>query len=101
MSEPMAIDVKIPSVGESVSEGTIATWFKKEGDSVRAEEPLFELETEKATTEVAAPASGILHISVPEGRTVPIGTVVARVEAQSAASQPAPGGEKAKDAAAP
>jgi 2-oxoglutarate dehydrogenase E2 component (dihydrolipoamide succinyltransferase) len=96
----MAVDVKVPSVGESVSEGSIATWFKKDGDSVRAEEPLFELETEKATTEVASPASGVLHISVPQGQTVPIGTVVARVEAQ-AASPPVSAGKKADAGATP
>src|SRR5262249_25257443 len=56
---------------------------------------------EKATTEVASPASGVLHISVPQGQTVPIGTVVARVEAQPASPQPASAGKKVEAAAAP
>jgi 2-oxoglutarate dehydrogenase E2 component (dihydrolipoamide succinyltransferase) len=84
----MPIDIKIPIVGESITEGTVARWFKKEGDAVHAEEPLFELETEKATTEVPAPGAGVLHITVPEGNTVAIGSVVGRIDEQSQAQQP-------------
>jgi 2-oxoglutarate dehydrogenase E2 component (dihydrolipoamide succinyltransferase) len=84
----MPIDIKVPSVGESISEGTVARWFKKDGETVRAEEPLFELETEKATTEIAAPADGVLHITVPEGKTIPIGSVVGRIEEKQAKEQP-------------
>ncbi len=80
----MAVEIKVPSVGESISEGTIARWLKKDGAVVRAEEPLFELETDKATTEVAAPASGKLVIAVPEGKTVAVGSVVGRIEAVAA-----------------
>jgi 2-oxoglutarate dehydrogenase E2 component (dihydrolipoamide succinyltransferase) len=76
----MAIDIKVPSVGESISEGTVARWLKKDGDIVEADEPVFELETEKATTDVAAPASGRLSIKVAEGKTVPIGSVVGSIE---------------------
>jgi 2-oxoglutarate dehydrogenase E2 component (dihydrolipoamide succinyltransferase) len=85
----MPVEIKVPSVGESVIEGTVARWLKRDGDAVRAEEPLLELETEKATTEVAAPAAGTLRIAIPEGRTVPIGSVVGRIE-----EAPAPAAEK-------
>jgi 2-oxoglutarate dehydrogenase E2 component (dihydrolipoamide succinyltransferase) len=76
----MATDIKVPAVGESITEGTISRWLKRDGDSVRAEEPVFELETEKATIEVPAPESGIVRITVKEGQTVPIGSVVGRIE---------------------
>src|SRR5271166_963906 len=76
----MAVNIVVPSVGESITEGTIAQWLKKDGDAVRADEPVFELETEKATTSVAAPSSGRLVITVPQGQTVKIGQVVGRVE---------------------
>ncbi|HMC88766.1 MAG TPA: 2-oxo acid dehydrogenase subunit E2, partial [Gemmataceae bacterium] len=81
----MATEIKVPAVGESITEGTVARWLKKDGEAVRAEEPLFELETEKATTEIPAPVAGTLHITVPEGRTVPIGAVVGRIDEGAAA----------------
>src|SRR5947199_10859779 len=76
----MAVEIKVPSVGESISEGTLTRWLKKDGDAVRADEPVFELETEKATTSVGAPVAGSLKITVPEGQTVAIGAVVGRIE---------------------
>lgn len=76
----MVVAVKVPAVGESITEGTIARWLKKEGDWVQANEPLFELETEKATTTVPAPASGAVHLLFAEGQTVPIGAVVAQID---------------------
>ena len=76
----MATEIKVPSVGESITEGTISRWFKKDGEIARTGEPLFELETEKATTEVPAPAAGVVHIAVPEGQTVAVGATVARIE---------------------
>jgi 2-oxoglutarate dehydrogenase E2 component (dihydrolipoamide succinyltransferase) len=84
----MAVDIKVPSVGESITEGTIARWLKKNGDVVRADEPLFELETDKATGEVAAPAAGRLVITAREGQTVPVGAVVGRIEEGAAAPAP-------------
>jgi 2-oxoglutarate dehydrogenase E2 component (dihydrolipoamide succinyltransferase) len=86
----MSVDIKVPSVGESITEGTLSRWFKKDGDAVRAEEPLFELETEKATTEIAAPATGILHITTQEGQKLAIGSVVGRIEesAEGGGKQP-------------
>jgi 2-oxoglutarate dehydrogenase E2 component (dihydrolipoamide succinyltransferase) len=86
----MAVNIVVPSVGESITEGTIAQWLKKDGDTVSADEPVFELETEKATTPVPAPSSGRLVIAVPEGQTVKIGQVIGRVEEGAAAPSPAP-----------
>ena len=83
----MATEIKVPSVGESITEGTISRWLKKDGEQVQVEEPLFELETEKATTEIPAPLSGILLITVPEGKTVAIGSVVGRID-EANASRP-------------
>ena len=76
----MAVEIKVPSVGESITEGTLARWLKPDGAFVHTNDPLFELETEKATTEVVSPVDGRLVITVPEGRTVPMGTVVGRIE---------------------
>src|SRR5438105_3505546 len=76
----MPIDIKIPSVGESITEGTISRWLKNDGDAVHEGDPILELETEKATTEIPAPASGVLHITAREGKTIAIGTVVGAIE---------------------
>jgi 2-oxoglutarate dehydrogenase E2 component (dihydrolipoamide succinyltransferase) len=78
----------VPSVGESVTEGTLSRWFKKDGDPVRADEPLLELETEKATTEVPAPAGGTLRILVREGQTVTVGAVLGQIEEKAGAPRP-------------
>jgi 2-oxoglutarate dehydrogenase E2 component (dihydrolipoamide succinyltransferase) len=75
----MPIDIKVPSVGESVSEGTLVRWLKKDGDTVQIDDPVFELETEKATSEIPAPATGRLSILVREGSTVPIGATVGHI----------------------
>jgi len=85
----MAVNLVVPSVGESITEGTIAQWLKKDGDAVGADEPVFELETEKATTAVPAPSSGRLVIAVPQGQTVKVGQVVGRIEDGVAATRPA------------
>lgn len=104
----MATDIVVPSLGESVSEATIAKWFKKAGDAVAADEPLVELETDKVTLEVNAPASGVLKdIKIPEGKTVEVGAVLGSIEAgaagaKSAAATPSPQPSPAKaDAAKP
>src|SRR5438132_8992118 len=82
----MAVDIKVPSVGESVVEGTVSRWLKKDGEAVRADEPVVELETEKATTEIAAPAAGQLVIRVPEGQTVAVGSVLGQINTDGAAA---------------
>ena len=81
----MAVEIIIPSVGESVQEAVLAEWFKKDGDLVHKDEPLFVIETDKVTLEVAAEIDGVLKISVAEGETVAIGMVVGSIEPTDAA----------------
>ena len=89
----MSVEIKVPTLGESVSEATIAKWLKKAGDSVAADEPLVELETDKVSLEVGAPAAGVLsEILVEVGGDVAVGAVIGRIEA---------GGAPAAKAAAP
>jgi 2-oxoglutarate dehydrogenase E2 component (dihydrolipoamide succinyltransferase) len=84
----------VPLVGESITEGTIARWLKKEGDTVAADEPLFEPETDKATSDIPAPASGIVRIAVREGQTVPVGAVVGTIELRAEGAAPVSPPEK-------
>ena len=79
----MIVDIKVPSVGESVTEALLAQWFKKDGDAVKKDEPLFVIETDKVTLEVVSEADGVLSIKVPEGETVAIGTVVGTIDTES------------------
>ena len=73
----MSVDIKVPSLGESVVEATVAKWYKNEGDSVTLDEPLLELETDKVTLEVPSPTSGLIEkISSPEGSTVEVGALL-------------------------
>lgn len=70
-------EVTLPQLGETVTEGTITRWFKKVGDTVAADEPLFEVSTDKVDTEVPSPVAGVLtEIRVPEGETVPVGAII-------------------------
>ena len=81
----MTADILVPNLGESVTEATVAKWFKKEGDAVAQDEQLVELETDKVTLEVNAPASGMLkEIKVKEGQTVNIGSLLGLIEAGAA-----------------
>ena len=83
-------EITLPQLGETVTEGTITKWFKKVGDSVALDEPLFEVSTDKVDTEVPSPISGVLtEIRVAEGDTVPVGTVIAVVGDASSAPAPA------------
>ncbi len=80
-------EITLPQLGETVTEGTITKWFKKVGDSVALDEPLFEVSTDKVDTEVPSPIAGVLtEIRVAEGDTVPVGTVIAVVGDASAAA---------------
>ena len=86
------MNVIMPQLGETVTEGTVTNWYKKVGDAVRADEPLFDVETEKVTTEIPAQIDGVLtEILVDPGVPVPVGTVLAIIEAAGAAvpAQPA------------
>jgi 2-oxoglutarate dehydrogenase E2 component (dihydrolipoamide succinyltransferase) len=94
----MASEIKVPTLGESVSEATVARWLKKPGDSVAMDDPLVELETDKVTLEVNAPAAGVLaEIVVAEGANVAVGAVLGRI-GDGAAKPAAPA--KAQPAAA-
>jgi 2-oxoglutarate dehydrogenase E2 component (dihydrolipoamide succinyltransferase) len=95
----MATEIRVPTLGESVSEATIGRWFKKPGDAVKADEPLVELETDKVTLEVNAPSAGTLgDILAKEGATVTPGAVLGSIsEGGAAAAQ----GQKARSAEAP
>jgi 2-oxoglutarate dehydrogenase E2 component (dihydrolipoamide succinyltransferase) len=89
----MSSEIKVPSVGESISEVTISQWLKKDGDHVELDEVICELESDKATFELNATSSGTLKIVVPEGETVTIGTVICAVEENGKASSPASEGK--------
>jgi 2-oxoglutarate dehydrogenase E2 component (dihydrolipoamide succinyltransferase) len=84
-------EITLPQLGETVTEGTITRWFKKVGDTIAADEPLFEVSTDKVDTEVPSPIAGVLtEIRVAEGETVAVGTVIAVVGGAGAAPAPAP-----------
>jgi 2-oxoglutarate dehydrogenase E2 component (dihydrolipoamide succinyltransferase) len=87
----MATEIRVPTLGESVSEATVGTWFKKVGDAVKADEPILELETDKVTIEVPAPASGTLsEIVAQAGETVGLGALLGQIaEGAAAAAAPA------------
>jgi 2-oxoglutarate dehydrogenase E2 component (dihydrolipoamide succinyltransferase) len=92
----MATEIKVPTLGESVSEATVAQWLKKKGEAVAADEPLVELETDKVTLEVNAPASGVLsEIAVEEGANVEVGAVLGAIE-EGASAAPAKEEKKAE-----
>lgn len=87
----MSIEIKVPAMGESVTEATVARWFKQEGDSVARDEPLVELETDKVTVEVPAPADGAIEsIAVQKGATVQVGAVLGSIAEGRAATQSKP-----------
>ncbi|MFY9579733.1 MAG: biotin/lipoyl-containing protein, partial [Gaiellaceae bacterium] len=91
MATETAVDVVMPQMGVSVSEGTITKWLKQQGEQIEADEPLLEISTDKVDTEVPSPASGTLtQILVQEGETVAVGTKLAQI-----------GGSAAGDGAAP
>ena len=100
----MGIEIRVPALGESVTEATIGRWFKKPGEAVAADEPLVELETDKVTVEVPAPASGVLtEISARDGETVRVGAVLGSINegagGAKATARPAP--QAQPNAAAP
>ncbi len=87
----MSVEIRVPTLGESVTEATIARWLKKAGDQVAVDEPLVELETDKVSLEVPAPAAGQLaEVLVAEGTDVEVGTVIGRIEEGAGAAAPEP-----------
>ena len=95
----MAQQVKVPTVGESITEVTIANWMKNDGDVVKMDEVIAELESDKATFELPAPQAGILRITKQKGETVPIGAVICEIADGGAPTSATPA-ETAKPAAA-
>src|SRR6266850_8385840 len=75
------VDIRVPTLGESVTEATIGKWFKKPGEAVAVDEPLVELETDKVTIEVPSPAAGVLaDIAAKEGDIVAVGTLIGQIK---------------------
>ncbi len=98
----MATEIRVPTLGESVTEATIGKWFKKVGDAIAADEPLVELETDKVTVEVPAPSAGVLvEIVAQEGDTVELNALLGQISSDGAGAAPAAKKEEAKPAAAP
>src|SRR6478609_9406693 len=90
MATETAVDVVMPQMGVSVSEGTITRWLKQEGEHVESDEPLLEISTDKVDTEVPSPASGTLtQILVQEGETVDVGTKLGQIGGSATAEAPA------------
>ncbi|MCC6533417.1 MAG: 2-oxo acid dehydrogenase subunit E2 [Burkholderiales bacterium] len=86
------MDILMPQLGETVAEGTVTNWYKQVGDSVRADEALFDVETDKVSTEVPSPVSGVLaEVLVPAGQTVKVGTRLAVVRGANEQAAPAGG----------
>src|SRR5262245_5317558 len=86
----MAVEIKVPALGESVTEATVSKWLVKAGDQVAVDQPLCELETDKVTVEVNATVAGaIVDLAVAEGATVPVGGLLCHIEAGAAGARPA------------
>ncbi|ASY64555.1 Dihydrolipoamide succinyltransferase component (E2) of 2-oxoglutarate dehydrogenase complex [Sinorhizobium sojae CCBAU 05684] len=97
----MATEIRVPTLGESVSEATVGTWFKKVGDAIKADEPILELETDKVTIEVPAPTAGTLSEIVAEaGETVGLGALLGQIAEGAGAAAAAPAEKKPEPAAA-
>src|SRR5438309_4131853 len=93
----MAVEVKIPAVGESITSGVVSVWHKKSGDFVNAGDALFTLETDKVSTEIAAETSGVLDTIANEGQEVKIGEVVATIDDSKKSADGAQPAEKKKE----
>src|SRR6266478_4208367 len=90
IGETTMTEIRVPTLGESVTEATIGRWFKKPGDTVAVDEPLVELETDKVTIEVPAPAAGVLSdVAAKDGDTVAVGALLGQIKDGSGAA-PAP-----------
>src|ERR1700761_1045330 len=85
----MSLEIKVPPVGESITEVTLSSWIKKDGDAVQMDEVIAELESDKATFELTATQAGTLKTIAKEGDTLPIGAVVCSIEEGGAAAAPA------------
>ncbi|MCG8690674.1 MAG: dihydrolipoamide succinyltransferase, partial [Minwuiales bacterium] len=91
----MTVEIRVPTMGESVAEATVGQWFKQAGEAVALDEPLCELETDKVTLEVNATAPGVLEeISAPEGTTVEVGALLGMIKEGAAPAAPTPAAAK-------
>ncbi|MEM7159354.1 MAG: 2-oxoglutarate dehydrogenase complex dihydrolipoyllysine-residue succinyltransferase [Myxococcota bacterium] len=96
----MSTEIRVPQMGESVTEGVIAQWLKRKGDTVAADEPVIEVETDKITVEVPAPAAGVLvELSVSEGDTVGVGDILGKIDTSAQPTQSAPAADTPAQAA--
>ena len=92
------IDVLMPQMGESITEGTMSRWMKKVGDAVKRDEPIFEISTDKVDAEIPAPNAGVLaEVLVSDGETVSVGTIVARIETDATATVAVPAASTPKE----
>src|ERR1700746_2483550 len=97
----MSVTVSMPQLGESVTEGTVTRWLKREGERVEADEPLLEVSTDKVDTEIPSPVSGILRgITVAEDETVAVGAELAVIDEEGSGDGAAPAGAAAAPPAA-
>src|SRR5262245_60936347 len=86
----MAVEFKLPDIGEGLTEGEVTKWLVKEGDSVAADQPMVEVLTDKATVEIPAPRAGVIQkIMVPDGTKVPVGTVIVVIDDKGGGGAPA------------
>src|SRR5882757_5021918 len=100
--ETTMTEIRVPTLGESVTEATIGRWFKKAGDAVAVDEPLVELETDKVTIEVPAPSASTLgEITAKDGETVAVGALLGQINDGAAGAKPAAAPAKAAAPAAP
>ncbi|MBL9098825.1 MAG: E3 binding domain-containing protein, partial [Alphaproteobacteria bacterium] len=98
----MTTEIRVPGLGESVTEATVAKWLKNQGDAVRADEPLVELETDKVTVEVPAPSAGVLsEILVQPGGTIAVGALLGMIGEGAGAAVPPPKPKPLPQATAP
>ena len=94
----MSVEIKVPSLGESVVEATVAKWYKNEGDSVSVDEPLLELETDKVTLEVPSPSNGCIQkINAEEGSTVEVGAILGSIDENASIEQKVKQSEPVKE----
>src|SRR4051812_35825660 len=84
----MTRDVEVPALGESITEATLLQWLKKEGDRIKVDEPLCELESDKATVDLPSPESGVLHQIKKAGETARVGEIIARIDPVAADGEP-------------
>ncbi|BBC79360.1 dihydrolipoyllysine-residue succinyltransferase component of 2-oxoglutarate dehydrogenase complex-like [Acetobacter orientalis] len=98
----MSVEIKVPTLGESVTTATVAKWLKKAGDAVAADEPIVELETDKVSVEVSAPQAGVLGAEVAkEGDEVEVGALLTTLEPGAAGAKPAAAAAPAEKKEAP